>query len=486
MPARRGCSSGVGEHSRSGRATSSISSSGALPGYGRRSGPALSLLLLLSCAAPLLLRPAAAQPAPAPAAAAAADAAAAQRAAERLASLNALPPAAGSSAGAALPPDGEPTLITIEEQLQQADALGVQLTPLQLARANPLLGPGGKLKEPELDRPADWPDGYFAVCSVIKNQNGADLREWIEYHRYIGTRKIYIYDNNSTEPLADHIRDYLHSGLVEYTYFVGRHRYRDLFRTTSQWWAYNDCATRFATRHRWLAFIDGDEFIMLRNESRTDNIEEFLTDYDQYGGLAVNWMIFGSSGHLVRPHGGVLVNYRACLPSDQVENTHVKIIANTRHLLTAGDDPHSVFYRTRDKHTVNEMGARVKGPKTEAPSHRKIALYHYLTKSRGEFEAKVRRGSAAGNFKNMGFFQAIEDLANATCTDAIPLGLRCCPSVHQDMARAAEHAQAAAAGVRPGGGRAGAGAAALPPGAPDVPGGLPAPAPAAAAASDLR
>jgi len=52
------------------------------------------------------------------------------------------------------------------------------------------------------------------------------------------------------EPLANHIGDYLHSGLVEYAYFVGQRRYRDLFRTTSQWWAYNDCATRFATRHR--------------------------------------------------------------------------------------------------------------------------------------------------------------------------------------------------------------------------------------------
>lgn len=40
---------------------------------------------------------------------------------------------------------------------------------------------------------------------------------------------------------------------------------------------------------RWLAFIDGDEFIMLKGGSRTNNIEEFMTDYEQYGGLALNW-----------------------------------------------------------------------------------------------------------------------------------------------------------------------------------------------------
>lgn len=57
--------------------------------------------------------------------------------------------------------------------------------------------------------------------------------------------------NPRQEPLANHIGDYLHNGLVEYAYFVGMRRYKDLFRTTSQWWAYNDCALRFATRHRW-------------------------------------------------------------------------------------------------------------------------------------------------------------------------------------------------------------------------------------------
>ena len=115
-------------------------------------------------------------------------------------------------------------------------------------------------------------------------------------------------------------------------------------------------------------------------------------------------MIFGSSGHKARPHGGVLVNYRMCLPSDQLENNHVKVIANTRHLLTVGDDPHTAFYRDKGKFTVNELGAQVRGAKTEVPSHTKIALYHYLTKSEAEFVAKIKRGSAAGNYKNMGFF----------------------------------------------------------------------------------
>ena len=32
----------------------------------------------------------------------------------------------------------------------------------------------------------------------------------------------------------------------------------------------------------------------------------------------------------------------------------------------------------------------------------------------------------------MGFFYAIDELATSTCTRAVPLGLKCCSSVHQD------------------------------------------------------
>lgn len=44
-----------------------------------------------------------------------------------------------------------------------------------------------------------------------------------------------------------------------------------------------------------------------------------------YGGLALNWVIFGSSGFKSRPRGGVLVNYHKCLPDQHEQHTHVKV-----------------------------------------------------------------------------------------------------------------------------------------------------------------
>ena len=268
---------------------------------------------------------------------------------------------------------------------------------------------------------------------------------WDLYVWYILLKEAVVF--HLQEPLAPHISDFLKSGKVEYSYFVGRQRIKDLFRTSSQWWAYNDCALRYGTRHKWLAFIDIDEFIVFHNTTKKD-INAFMFDYEDYGGLALNWVIFGTSGHKVRPRGGVLINYNRCIPFEQEQNQHVKLIANTQYMLTMGDDPHRVLYRTPDKFTVNELGLPVigSGLGTTQASHTKIALYHYLTKSEAEYVEKMNRGSAAGNYKSMEFFYAIEELANATCTSAIPLGLKCCPSIKQDMAQAVDQMPGSAAG----------------------------------------
>jgi hypothetical protein len=35
----------------------------------------------------------------------------------------------------------------------------------------------------------------------------------------------------------------------------------------------------------------------------------WLQDYESYGGLGVNWVMFGSSGHKTRPKGGTIASY---------------------------------------------------------------------------------------------------------------------------------------------------------------------------------
>ena len=67
--------------------------------------------------------------------------------------------------------------------------------------------------------------------------------------------------------------------------------------------AYHHCLDAFSTRHEWLGFIDSDEYIFLTNP-HFPRLHDLLTaEFAPYAGLAVNWKVYGSSGHLQRPNG---------------------------------------------------------------------------------------------------------------------------------------------------------------------------------------
>lgn len=129
--------------------------------------------------------------------------------------------------------------------------------------------------------------------------------------------------------------------------------------------------------HRFLGFIDTDKFVVLHDSSATSSgssrpaaaplpasltqpdLSAFLMNFEPYGVIALNWVMFGSSGHLQRPKGGVLVNYHQCLPLQNPVHTHVKVFANTAHVRTMGGNPHEVMYLRPDVFTVNELGHKV-------------------------------------------------------------------------------------------------------------------------------
>lgn len=66
-----------------------------------------------------------------------------------------------------------------------------------------------------------WPDGYLAVCVVVRDQT-ADIRYWLEYHKWLGVDKFYVFDHNSTTPVMPALFDHIQAGTVEYQYFVGK------------------------------------------------------------------------------------------------------------------------------------------------------------------------------------------------------------------------------------------------------------------------
>jgi Glycosyltransferase family 92 len=145
-------------------------------------------------------------------------------------------------------------------------------------------------------------NSYLAFCLVVKDQN-EDLREWVDYHRSLGASRFYIYDDGGSgaTPAKDVLQDFIASGVV---------RYKDTHRHSKQQTAnYQRCINSHRHQHQWLAFLDVDEFVVIDDHQET--LPHMLQNYTQYGGLGLNWVMFGSSGHVKRPQGGI-GNYTMC------------------------------------------------------------------------------------------------------------------------------------------------------------------------------
>ncbi|MBR4152453.1 MAG: glycosyltransferase family 92 protein [Selenomonadaceae bacterium] len=91
----------------------------------------------------------------------------------------------------------------------------------------------------------------LAIVAILKNE-GHYLKEWLDYHLLAGVDHFYLYDNESPDNQAEVAKPYVEAGLVDYISAPGK---------VMQIAVYNDAVKRFKFFCRYMAFIDGDEFI---------------------------------------------------------------------------------------------------------------------------------------------------------------------------------------------------------------------------------
>jgi hypothetical protein len=285
-------------------------------------------------------------------------------------------------------------------------------------------GPVGPLR-PASRRHVLSTGAYAAMCTVVKDQQH-DIREFIDYHHWIGFEKFYVYDNNSTQDLRAVLADYIEQGLVEHFITLGKKSYNQ-YPATPQHTAYRRCIKRHRLKHKWLAFFDVDEFLHIRDAdpSRPPDVRTFLPAYACHAGLAVSWVMFGSSGHEVRANASTLTSYTKCIASGSY---HVKTIANTRYVRAPGHTPHTFKYLPGYS-AVNECFQPVHSARTNFSGDR-IVLLHYVIKSKAEFAEKSTRGGGSNlKPKSLAFFNAMDSAANDTCLLAVERGRQfeeCC------------------------------------------------------------
>jgi hypothetical protein len=95
--------------------------------------------------------------------------------------------------------------------------------------------------------------------------------------------------------------------------------------------AYNDAINRFYKESKYIAFIDADEFLysLDKNYNVKSQILSIFEEFPKASGLAINWRMFGSSGHIHKPsNGGVIDNFLHCSNIDGVGNNCIKTVVN--------------------------------------------------------------------------------------------------------------------------------------------------------------
>ena len=200
-----------------------------------------------------------------------------------------------------------------------------------------------------------------------------NLREWLDFHQGVGVDHFYLYDNGSTDGTKSICNSYDN---ISYSYNT---------MDMCQMACYFNALTAFRDQSKWMAFIDLDEFLF----SPKGDLKEQLKDYEQFPGIAVNEVFFGSNGNETRPPGGVLHNYTK---RRQEVDKHIKSICQPELTLCSAFNPHSFIYTQGT--AVNENKQPCGGPFNEPATADTLRINHYWVKSKEEYQRKLTRGRA--------------------------------------------------------------------------------------------
>lgn len=242
----------------------------------------------------------------------------------------------------------------------------------------------------------------LAVCAIYRDE-AAYLDEWLRFHERAGAEHFVLYNNRS----ADNHREVIAAALPE-----SKVTLIDWPEPASQRKAYQHCLDTFGAMFRWIAFIDLDEYLF----SPGSDLRQRLEEMGEVPAVAVNGLLFGTSGHQTRPSAKVTesftwrarettaypfperLRHKNADPHDRLSyyplSAHVKpIVAPARALRCEG--PHRFTYK-EGAPALSEEGEPVWGNYTERVSVERFRLHHYWTRSAEEMRTKLSRGRVSG------------------------------------------------------------------------------------------
>ncbi len=232
------------------------------------------------------------------------------------------------------------------------------------------------------------PKYEISICAIVRNE-AKYILEWIAYHKALFVEHFYIYDNESSDGTTDILGALHQAGLITHVPWPDAHPAVLASGLGPQVPAYNDFL-RFREDSIWVAFIDVDEFLV---PTEAQDLREWIKLYEDYGGIGINWRMFGSSGQTEYVEGLMMDRFYRRAVTDFAPNRHLKTIARCDHI----DRVDTHICHLRSGVIVDILGVPVDISRDgvhDRVCEGSIQLNHYFTRSRQEWDLKRARGRA--------------------------------------------------------------------------------------------
>ena len=197
------------------------------------------------------------------------------------------------------------------------------------------------------------------------------LREWVEFHLLVGIERMYLYDNGSSDDHEEVLAPYVEEGTVVLHHWPG------LLRRHA---ALNHCVDTYKQDARWIAMFDVDEFLFSQEGTPVPDV---LRDFEEFPGVGINLVLFGTSGHVTRPEGLDIENY-LYRGKGKGAKWIKSIIDPSRTIRCVGG--HNFVYESGQAVDLHKQP--IESWLSETYIDSPLRLNHYYTKSLEELQAK--------------------------------------------------------------------------------------------------
>ena len=123
----------------------------------------------------------------------------------------------------------------------------------------------------------------ICLIATFKNES-MNLKLWLDHYIWQGIEHFYLIDNESNDEPLNILQQFIDNNTVTYDLLSGDNKL-ELIKNIYNKYNIN-------TKHDWIIICDLDEYFF----GVTKKLSELLTDYQKYGIIYSNWLMFGNDG----------------------------------------------------------------------------------------------------------------------------------------------------------------------------------------------